>query len=283
MALVATAAVVLHVQPYLESSRILRLATREHGVQSVLAKGARRTQRRFGTALDLYAEGDAQYYAKPGRDLHTLGGFEVTRARIALGGDLDRFAAAAALAELVLRFGRDESNPSWYDALVAALDAVAVAPPAAAGTAGVAGAWGVVAALGFAPAVDVCAACHAALDAERPARFSHPAGGALCAACGRLAGPGRTLPPAARAQLARWTAGGEAYQSPTADAAPEALDEPTVRAHLRLLREFLREHLTDGRPLRAFESWEGARWRGAAPAEPAAAGRVADGLAEPAA
>jgi recombinational DNA repair protein (RecF pathway) len=39
MTFVSTDAIVLHVQDYLESSRIVRLATRELGVQSVLARG----------------------------------------------------------------------------------------------------------------------------------------------------------------------------------------------------------------------------------------------------
>jgi hypothetical protein len=38
-----------------------------------------------------------------------------------------------------------------------------------------------------------------------------------------------------------------------------ALDAPPViRAHQRLLREFLEEHLADGRALRAWASWESA-------------------------
>src|ERR671921_134060 len=100
MPLLTTDAVVLHAFDYLESSRILRLATREAGLQSVLAKGARKTQRKFGTALDLFAEGSAQIYTKPGRDLNTLGSFEVARARPQLGLDLGRFTAAAAVAEI---------------------------------------------------------------------------------------------------------------------------------------------------------------------------------------
>ena len=36
----------------------------------------------------------------------------------------------------------------------------------------------------------------------------------------------------------------------------DQLDEAESRAHQRLLREFLREHLTDERPLRAYEAWE---------------------------
>jgi DNA repair protein RecO (recombination protein O) len=287
MPLVATEAVVLHAVPYLESSRILRLATRAHGVVSVLGKGARKSQRRFGTALDLFAEGDAQFYTKPGRDLHTLGAFEVTRARVAIGADLDRFGAAAMIAELVLRFGRDEEDPGWYDALVAALDGVVRASPGRARDAGLAGAWGIVGALGFAPALDHCAHCGADLAADATVRFSQPAGGALCDSCGRLAGATRGLPADARAAVRAWLDHGERRARDLGDR--PALDDATVRAHQRLLREFLREHLTDGRPLRAYETWEGARW-GAAPtsapsaaAEPAAATPLPPRHPEPAA
>ena len=40
MTLVVTEAIVLHAFDYLESSRILRLVTRDAGVRSVLARGA---------------------------------------------------------------------------------------------------------------------------------------------------------------------------------------------------------------------------------------------------
>jgi hypothetical protein len=39
-----------------------------------------------------------------------------------------------------------------------------------------------------------------------------------------------------------------------------ARHDASTRAHQRLLREFLAEHLTDGRPLRALEMWEEQRW-----------------------
>src|SRR5690348_15881092 len=102
MSLVATRAIVLHGFPYLESTRVLRLLTREAGVQSVIAKGARRTRARVGSGVDLFAEGDAQIYINPSRELHTLGGFDVTRARATLALDVGRFTAASALAELAL-------------------------------------------------------------------------------------------------------------------------------------------------------------------------------------
>lgn len=250
MPLLVTDAIVLHVFDYLESSRIFRLATREAGVQSVLARGARKSQRRYGSALDLFAEGSAQLQSKPGRDLHTLAGFDVVRSRPQLAADLGRFTAAAAIAELAMRFMRDDTDPAAFDALRDAFDAIGSADPGSARDAGLAGAWHLVGVLGFSPTLDSCAACHAELPVDAIASFSHVSGGALCARCARLAPGSRTLPVEARDALRRWLAG----------AAAPLVDDAGRRAHQRLLREFLREHLTDGRPLRAYEVWEHDRW-----------------------
>lgn len=246
MTLVVTEAIVLHAFDYLESSRILRVVTSEAGVRSALARGARRSTRRFGSALDLFAQGSAQLHIKPGRDLDTLGGFDVERARPALALDLGRFTGASMIAELTLRFGRDAADPELFVATESALDALATAPPADTREAALAGAWHIIAALGFAPGVDACNSCHAALAPDESALFSHPTGGVLCARCASLASSGRTLPSSARDALRAWTAGEHARLGATAE----------VRAHQRLLREFLREHLNDDRPLSAFDMWE---------------------------
>jgi DNA repair protein RecO (recombination protein O) len=246
MPLLATTAIVLHAFDYLESSRILRLVTRDGGVRSALAKGARRSSRRFGSAVDLFAQGSAQLYVKAGRDLDNLSAFDVEQARAELAADLGRFAGASVIAELILRFGRDEADAGLFDAVAAALDALAIAAPEETATATLSGAWRIVAQLGFAPALDLCADCHSPLPPDDTVIFSHRAGGALCLSCGRLAPAGRKLPAAARHTLRQFMDG---QHSP-------ALDDSSARAHQRLLREFLAEHLTDGRPLRAMELWE---------------------------
>jgi DNA repair protein RecO (recombination protein O) len=246
-----TEAVVLHAFDYSETSRILRLATRDAGLVSVLARGARRSRSRFGSALDLFAEGTAELYLKEGRDLQTLSAFDLTRARPALAADLDRFTGASVLAELVLRFGAPEqAGASLYDTLAGALDQISAAPLGGAASASLAGAWRLVAALGFAPSLDACAACHAAVPPSLDAPFSHDAGGVLCAACGRLSPGGRLVPAAARGAIRQWIRRGDA----------PALDTREARAHQRLLREFLRHHIADTRPLRAFEVWEHGDW-----------------------
>lgn len=264
MSLLVTEAVVLHVMNYLESSRIVRLATRDAGLQSVVAKGARRPKNRFGAALDLFAEGSAQLLMKSGRDLHTLAGFEATRTRPGLGLDLGRFTGASAIAELMLRFAHDDAHPELFDALVRALDELAVAPEGRAREVALAAAWRLVGTLGFAPSLDRCSSCHGMVAREEAVRFHHRAGGVLCERCAQAHPGGRPIPLAALDTLRRWLDGEPAATLP----APEG------RAHQRLLREFLREHLADGRPLRAFEAWEQDRI-GAVP-EPERVGQVSN-------
>src|SRR5919205_2404338 len=104
MALVSTSAIVLSALRYSETSKIVRLATREHGVQSAIAKGALRPRSRFGAALQVLSEGQAQYLTKEHRELHVLTAFDLTHLYHGLASDLERYAAASVLAEVMLRF-----------------------------------------------------------------------------------------------------------------------------------------------------------------------------------
>jgi DNA repair protein RecO (recombination protein O) len=246
MTLLVTDAVVLHVFPYLESSRIVRLATREAGVQSVLARGARRPKSRFGSALDLYAEGVAHISMRPSRDLQTLSGFETTQSRSRIGEDLGRFTGAATVAELALRCATEETTPALFDAVNGALEAIADAEPATAGDATLGAAWRLMAALGFCPSLDNCATCHTRLPADTPLSFGHRAGGGLCPRCAPAHRPVRRLPADAVQSLRTWLSHGDR----------PSLGVTARRAHQRLLREFIYEHVAEGRAFPAFEMWQ---------------------------
>ena len=255
-----TDAVVLHIFDYLETSRIVRIATRDLGVQSVLARGARRSRSRYGSALDLFASGVAEISTRPGRELHTLMSFDVQRARPHLAEDLGRFTGASALAELALRFSGEETHPALFDTLVASLDALDASVGGATIDVSLGCAWRIVGELGFAPSLDRCSSCEADVRETETAPFSHRAGGVLCASCARFEPGHRAVPASARSTLGAWLAGSTVA----------ALSGGERRAHQRLLREFLREHLADGRALRAFDVWENARWEDAgAPASSA--------------
>jgi DNA repair protein RecO (recombination protein O) len=240
-----TPALVLHAFDYRETSRIVRLVTREAGVVSVVARGAKRPRNRFGAALDLFASGAAQIVMHPTRDLHTLHAFDAAHTRPDLATSLDRFASANAIAELCLRFGRESETGTLYDQAVTALDDIARASADMVNAVALAAAWRLVGEFGFAPALDSCALCHAPIAEGADVTFNHRAGGALCATCARTTRGGRKLPAAARQTLNAWARGEAA-----------AIDAGESRSHLRLLREFLEEHLADGKSLRAFVSWE---------------------------
>ncbi len=250
MPLVATDAIVLHVFDYLETSRIFKLATRELGVQSVLARGARRSSGRFGSALDLFAEGVAQLEVRPGRDMQTLTGFDVVRSRPALAADLARFTAAATVSECVQRVVTEDHSPEAYAITQRVFNALTLVDGPSVVTTTLGGLWQLVAELGFAPNLEDCASCHATVEVEVPASFSHAAGGVLCASCSARAPGARRLPSAARAAIRAWIMGEEL----------PALAESEGRAHQRLLREFLGHHVTDTRTMKAWGAWEQGRW-----------------------
>ena len=90
MSLVITPAVVLQTYRYSETSKVVRLATRELGIQSAIAKGVLRPKSRFGAALEFLSEGEAQLYYRDSRELHTLAAFDATNLRRGLAGDVAR-------------------------------------------------------------------------------------------------------------------------------------------------------------------------------------------------
>jgi len=253
MSTLVTEAIVLHAFDYLETSRIIRLMTRDAGVQSVIARGARNSRKRFGSAVDLFAQGTAEIQMREHRDLQVLLSFEVTGGRSQFAQDVGRFTAGSMIAELALRTSSDEPSPVLFDAVELALDHLAAAAPNQSVAAGLAGAWQIVAALGFTPALDVCANCHADLDSTSTVAFAHSAGGALCPRCGQLASGSRTLPADARSVLRSWINGDH----------ESTLSPQQARAHQRLLREFFLEHIAGDRELKAYGVWEHGAWTAA--------------------
>lgn len=253
MSALVTEAIVLHAFDYLESSRIIRLLTRDAGIQSVVARGARTSRKRFGSAVDLFAQGTAEIQLRPNRDLHTLISLEISQGRAPFSLDVGRFTAGSMIAELALRSTSDEEAPGFFDAVEAALDSIARADVAESAITALAGAWQMIATLGFAPTLDLCAACHAHVPPGQIAAFCSASGGVLCGKCAGLVAGTRKLPPSARDNLRGWLAGEDATALPLLE----------VRAHQRLLREFFHEHIATDKELPAYGVWERGDWSAA--------------------
>ena len=245
---VATPAIVLGSLRYGETSKIVRLATREHGVQSAIAKGASRPKSKFGAALQLLSEGQAHLLMKDGRDLHTLTGFDVQKVRIGLADQLDRYATATALAEVMLRCAPPVVHPEAYDLLRNGLEALEIAPPVVLEALALRILWGLVGVLGFAPVLDACARDGEALGGK--VGFSFREGGALCTQCSPTRAA-TTLDAKDLAELRLLVAAGDELPP---------LDEKHATAHRRLLTRWVREHLGEGAPLPALEFWQMRSW-----------------------
>ena len=248
MPTVVTPALVLHVMAYRETSSIVRLLTRDLGLASAIARGARRQKSRSAPHLDLFAAGTATLIVKPQRELNTLTAFELQTPHARLAADVGRFASASALVELALKCAPADPHPGVFAAASAGLDALEHAEPPEAGAVALLACWGLVAALGFAPTLDRCVACGAPI--EGGLAFSAAQGGALCRTHARGAPTSR---------LSREDAA--ALGALVAGRLPDTpLDERHESAHRRLLLGFVRHHLAEHRALPAMAFWDSAPW-----------------------
>ena len=247
---ITTPAIVLAAFRYGETSKIARLATRDLGVQSAIAKGALRPRSRFGAALHLLSEGHATLYPARSSDLHTLSQFELRAVRTGLASRMDRFAAATLLSEIMLRFAPATPHPESYDLFRDALEILEAAPEVAVEPFGLRAVWRLVSVLGFEPALAQCARDGTPVAAGQPVCFSPADGGVLCARCARGV-VGAALGVSDRDAL-------EALLSPAASL--PALDPRHLAAHRRLLERYIRHHLAEGAALPALEFWVARAW-----------------------
>ncbi|MGH7676662.1 MAG: DNA repair protein RecO [Gemmatimonadales bacterium] len=256
MSLASTPAVVLQTYRYSETSKVVRLATRDLGLQSAIAKGALRPRSPFGAGLELLSEGVAQLYHRESRELQLLAAFDVTELHRGLADDVGRFAGATALAQVFLRMAPAAPLPAAYDALTGALAALAVVPPDAADALAVRCLWRLVGVLGFEPSLRACARDGTPVapgaNGGPPVAFSAAEGGVLCPSCAPVdPAPPTRLPAGAFRDLL-------ALNDWAAPLPP--LDAPHAAAHRRLVARFVQYHLGHSDHLSALEFWEHHSW-----------------------
>jgi DNA repair protein RecO (recombination protein O) len=240
---VITPALVLGSIRYGETSRIVRLLTRDLGMLSAIAKGALRPKSRFGASLQLLSEGQAHLLPSRSGELHTMVAFDLTAWHGGLASDMGRFHAASALAELAVRCVPPVGNPGLFDDIRQAVALIELAPVEAVEVVGLRALWRLIGELGLGPALEQCARDGADLPAGDVA-FSVGDGGFLCPACARGAGASRLAASDRAAIVALLTPGAEL----------PVLDPPHAAAHRRLLVRWVGHHLAEG-DLPAMEAW----------------------------
>jgi DNA repair protein RecO (recombination protein O) len=106
-----------------ETSQLVTLLCREHGLVRGLAKGSRRERSAFSGGFELLAGGQLIFYEKPGRELANVTAWDLQSPRSALRRDLPALWRAMFAVDLVQRaLPLREPHPATYDALDGILD-----------------------------------------------------------------------------------------------------------------------------------------------------------------
>src|SRR5574337_762201 len=122
--------VVLKTTPLRESDLLVTLYTDEHGRISCVARGARKSQRRFAGALSLLVLGRYHLGRRPRGELWGLESAEVVREWTQLASDVIAVAHASYAAELVGGLLPPEApDPEALELIVGLWDAIAAGGP----------------------------------------------------------------------------------------------------------------------------------------------------------
>jgi len=118
-----TDSIILRSYNLAEADRIVVFFTREHGLVRGVAKGARRLQSRFGSALEPFSEVRLAYFQKEDRELVSLENAELMRSAFASASLPDQLATFSYIADLLQAFAPPhDPNETLYRMIRACLD-----------------------------------------------------------------------------------------------------------------------------------------------------------------
>src|SRR3954447_2279291 len=107
---------VLRVVDYGDADRVITFLTRERGKLSAFARGARKSQKRFGAGLQLFAVGEVLLGERHGAELLRLEGFSATETHGRLLASEGCIVAASYLVELCREFLREHhAEPAVFE------------------------------------------------------------------------------------------------------------------------------------------------------------------------
>jgi DNA repair protein RecO (recombination protein O) len=185
MALISDQGVVLRRLDYSETSQVLAIFTREHGLVRAIAKGIKRSTRtRFAAAIDLLDVGDVVVSARSTgqQALATLTEWKQRRPLVALRESLPRLYGAQYAAEVTVGLTADwDPHRKLYEAVVRLLEELCGtdnALPALVSFLNV-----LLDEVGSTPELGACVGCRKTLRPETGVSFSSFEGGLLCRDC----------------------------------------------------------------------------------------------------
>lgn len=179
---VRTPAVVLGSMDYGESDRLVTFFTLKLGKLRALAKGAKRSRRRFGANLDLFSLINLYLREKVREGLPLVEEADLLAPRLGLREELERFALASYILELASQLVAERQvNEELFELVNSALDFL----EKTGATPGLARGFELKALglVGMAPELERCLSCQKGLPAKGRIIFSVSKGGPLCINC----------------------------------------------------------------------------------------------------
>lgn len=182
-------AICLRVQDFSETSQIVGLFTRAHGLVPLIAKGVKRESKKgvVSGPLDLLTAGEVVFVppksspAATGAELGTLAAWELLDHRTGLRTDLAALDAGMLCAEVTtLLVHPHDPHPDLFDQLEAALRLLSGHGAGQRARALVAYVKAALVAAGYGPQLDRCLRCAKPLLSDRRVRFLPTAGGIVC-------------------------------------------------------------------------------------------------------
>jgi len=187
MAMVRDRCICLRKVEYSETSQILALLSRDHGLLRVIAKGAHRTTKtgasKFGGGIDLLEVADAVFTLAPEKELATLCEWTLREGHLKLRRDLRAIYLGSYAAELVaMLFEEHDPHPDLFDRLEATL--AELETPRLEETF-ISFELDLLRASGYLPQLNACGSCGASIDegSEGRAYFSPASSAVVCRNC----------------------------------------------------------------------------------------------------
>jgi len=182
MALKSTNAVVINTFDHGESDKIVTFYSEAHGKLSGIARGAKRSKKRFVNKLEIFTHLDLQYQESRCSSLVRIDQAELINPYIRLREEYDRYVAASLVCELLLYWTREnDPETELYDLLLWTLDRLTNDREITRTVIFFQSRLFTI--LGYRPQLDGCVECGSISPNKGPYRFSTGRSGMLCSKC----------------------------------------------------------------------------------------------------
>ncbi|MBN2802148.1 MAG: DNA repair protein RecO [Deltaproteobacteria bacterium] len=183
--MLTTDAIIIKTVNYKETDKILTLFTLKMGIISVIAKGARKSMKRFGGALEPFALFEAVIQTSKKNSLHVLHEAKSKKTYLGLATDLKKLSSAAYILEMVnITINNDIEENRMFELVINTIELINSSEQINIRATVISFNLRLLSMNGFEVSTSLCSICGKQLPDNRAAYFNPQKGGITCTACG---------------------------------------------------------------------------------------------------